>query len=160
MSGLTIVQAKALQSIVRAVPARTGLFTNVGGREPKNAPGRDLTCWVFCNGIEPIRSGQSSTSLRVTFHVRLQVPMLQEPEDDIDPILMSAAVTVMAGYAGGFTLSAVEADGIDVRAIDIRGMERVSMGAAFGYRDQDGRKYRAVVVQVPILLNDVLTEAP
>jgi len=159
VSGLTVAQAKALQSVVRAVPQRLGLFRNVLGHEPKNAPGRGLSCSVFVHEITPTTSGLNVTSLRVTFNVRLQTPMLEDPEDDIDPELVSAAVSVMAGYAGGFTLSEIEADGIDVRAIDIRGMSGAAMTAPFGYLNHDGKVYRAVVITVPIIINDVLAES-
>jgi hypothetical protein len=161
VSGLTVEQARALRDIVKSVPNRLGLFRNTLGAEPKNAPGMGITCSVFCHAVTPIlRSSIAATSLRVEFHVRLQIPWSTAPEEDLDPVLMSAAVAVMGGYAAGLRLSPAEAAGIDVRAIDIRGMEGVSMAAPFGTLDHDGKKYRAVLITVPILLNNVLTEVP
>jgi hypothetical protein len=159
VSGLTVAQFQALQAVVRAVPQRLGLFRNTLGHEPKNAPGRGLTCSVFLHEIAPTTSGLASTSLKVTFNVRLQMPMLDDPEDDIDPTLGSAAVSVMAGYAGGFSLTDVDTVGIDVRSVDIRGMAGTPMVAPFGYLDHDGKKYRAVLITVPLIINHVLTES-
>ena len=127
----------------------SGLFERVNGHEPKNAPGNGLSAAVWADRITPLRSsGLASTSVRVSFSVRVYSNMVSEPQDAIDPNILSAVTSLMAAYSRNFTL-----DG-GARNIDLLGSEGVPMSAQAGYLNQDGRLYRVLTITVPILYND------
>ena len=132
-----------------------GRFDAVNGHEPKSAPSNGLTASVWLNSIRGVQSsGLASTSARVEFNVRLQTSMLKEPQDAIDPMMMSAMDVLLTAYIGDFTLGAV------ARAVDVRGMDGEGLNAQAGYITQDNRTYRIIDITLPVIVNDVWTEAP
>lgn len=137
----------ALFSAVVSQAQTLGIFENVGQHEPKNAPGPRLHCAIWVDSIKPAPSGLASVSGEVTFHLRIYSPMLAEPQDGIDPEILSATCALMAAYAGAFTL------GGTVRNVDV-----MQCSAQAGYINQDSRLFRAMVVALPIIINDLWDE--
>ncbi len=130
--------------------AATGLFEAVNGHEPKSAPGSGLTAAAWVQAIEPVRtSGLASTSGRVELTVRLYTSMLAEPQDAIDPALLSACSVLLAAYSGDFELGGA------VRCIDLLGQAGVPLSAKAGYLNQDHQLYRVMDITLPILINDI-----
>lgn len=133
----------------------SGMFETVNGHEPVNAPGNGLTAAVWAGRIDPIRaSGLDSTSLRVTFSVRVYSSANAEDLDAIDPNVLAAVCALMAAYSGDFTLAG------GARNIDLLGANGVAMSAQAGYLDQDGAKFRVMTISVPIIYNDVFEQVP
>lgn len=153
---LTVEQAKTLHAAVLDVPKRLGIFDRVNGHQPKNPPGKKLSCHAWIARWRPARSGLSSTSITVVYNARCMLPADYQPADDLEPILLSATLQLAAGYAGGLTLGG----NLNVRAIDLRGMEGVPMEEQTGFLTHDQQFYRAAPVVIPIILNHVLAEAP
>lgn len=141
----------AVQALFDAVQSQAmtlGLFERVNTHEPKNAPGLGLSCSIWVQSVKPVSSsGLASVSGEVTFHLRVYSSMLAEPQDSIDPEVMSAALTLMAAYAGAFTL------GGTVRNVDVM---QTTLEA--GYLNQDHRIFRVMVVALPIIINDLWDE--
>lgn len=134
-----------LQSICLA----TGRFDRVNTHEPKNAPGRGLTAALWIDKVGPTKSGLASTSVKITFKIRLYTSMLLEPADLIDPELMYALDDVMTALSADFTL------GGTVRAIDLCGQaEGHPLQMESGYINIDTRVLRVFTINVPIILND------
>jgi hypothetical protein len=152
----SVVQAKALHSAVLSVPKTLGIFDKVNGHQPKNPPGQKLSCHVWIARWRPARSGLNSTSVTVVYNAQVQLPADYQPADDVEPLMLSATLRLAAGYAGGFTLGG----NLGVRAIDLRGMEGVTMEEQQGFLTHDQNLYRAAPVVVPIILNHVLAEVP
>ena len=127
-----------------------GVFDKVAQHEPKNAPGNGLFCSIWANTIEPLpdASGLASTSTRLAFHVRIETNMLQEPQDDIDGLILIAATTLISEYSGHFTL------GGTVRDVDLLGAHGTPLSAQAGYLDIDRKLYRVMVVTLPVIIND------
>lgn len=134
--------------------AASGHFDQVNGHEPKNAPGRGLSCAVWVNKIGPAfnSSGLNSTSAVLTFHVRLYSPMLQEPQDAIDPNLIKALHVLIAAYAGDFEF------GGSVRMVDLRGADSGGLSAQAGYLNQDQQLFRVFTIELPVITNDAWDE--
>lgn len=131
-----------------------GLFDTVNKHEPKSPPGNGLSCAVWIQSIRPVRSsGLSVTSGNVTFHVRIYGGMLTEPQDDIDPNMMSAATALMAAYSGDFDLGAT------VRSIDLLGMDRDPLFAQAGYLTISQKMFRVMVITLPVIVNDMFAQA-
>lgn len=148
------------QGLIDAVASyaeRTGEFENpVPTHEPKAKPGNGMTCSVFVDGTKPVAaaSGLNSVSALIVMTVRIQTPFLQEPTDQIDGNLLRAGAAVMALFIGGFTLGRI------VRNVDIFGAHGQEMQSRLGYITQDNTVYRINEITLPLVVNDLFSEAP
>jgi hypothetical protein len=109
------LDSNAIIDAVASHAAASGWFERVNRHEPKNAPGHGLTAavWVDQLGPVPAGSGLRKTSARVVLNVRVFQNMLAEPQDEIDPNMMSAVDALMTAYSGDFEL------GGNVRNVDL-----------------------------------------
>jgi len=80
--------------------------------------------------------------------------MLQEPQDAIDTNIMTAVDALMAAYSSDFDLGGL------VRNVDLLGAHGDPLAADAGYLEQDKRLYRVVVISLPLICNDLYTQAP
>jgi hypothetical protein len=143
-----------IRTILDAVESHalaSGFFSAVNGHEPKSAPQSGLTCAVWVEQIGPARgsSGLDSTSARLALNVRLYTPMVSEPEDAIDPDMMTALDALMAAYSGDFEL-----DGL-VRQVDLLGAYGDPLSARAGYLTTSGNEYRVLTITLPLIVNDL-----
>lgn len=133
----------------------TGLFARVNKAEPKSAPGPGLMCAIWAGSVAPVarRSGLSSVSVLVTANVRIYTNMLADPVEMIDPAVMDATSALMNAYAGDFTLGGL------ITAVDLLGsVGGTGLNAQAGYLDLDGRKFRIMAIQVPMIIDDVFEQ--
>lgn len=133
------------------------LFDRVNQHEPKNKPGRGLTCAIWIDRIEPARgrSGLDKTDARVVFNVRVYTNMLQNPQDAIDPSVMNAVDLLMEAYSGDFEL------GDDTRFIDLLGMTQGHpLFSQSGYINIDNMVYRVMTITVPVIQQNAWTQTP
>lgn len=143
-----------IRTILDAVESHalaSGFFQAVNGHEPKSAPQNGLTCAVWVEQIGPARggSGLASTSTRLALFVRLYTPMLSEPEDAIDPDLMTALDALLAAYSGDFELGGL------IRQVDLLGTYGDPLGARAGYLTTSGAEYRVMTITLPLIVNDL-----
>jgi hypothetical protein len=146
--------AAAILTALRDHALTTGRFERVLGHEPKGTPGNGLTAAIWAQRMEPTTSGLDSTSARLVFSIRIQGNMLAEPQDDIDIRVLEAVDALMAAYTGDFTLGGL------VRSVDALGADGEPLSADAGYLEQDGKLYRAMVITLPLHINDLWTQAP
>lgn len=133
--------------------ASLGLFDTVTSHEPKNAPGNGLWCAVWVQSIGPVpSSGLNSVSGRVELRARIGTSMLSEPQDGIDPAVLSAVAVLLGEYAGHLTL------GGTVRAVDLLGMEGAPLSAVAGYITIGNQMSRVMEITLPVVVNDMFTE--
>ncbi len=127
-----------------------GVFDMVNQHEPKSAPGSGITCAVWSQSIGPARrqSGLNATTASLVMNVRLYMNMLTEPQDWIDPAMVSAADLLMNSYSSDFTL-----DGL-VRNVDLLGMAGPAMTGTSGYVKIDGAMMRIITIVLPLIIND------
>jgi hypothetical protein len=135
----------------------SGWFERVNVRtgEPKNAPGSGLTVAVWAQAIDPIpaASGLTSTTSRVTLQERIYSNMLQEPADMIDPNVIKATDVLCTAYSGDFTL------GGSIKQVDLLGAHGVSMHTQAGYVTINQTMYRCMDITLPLIVNDLWTQA-
>lgn len=130
---------------------RTGMFDRVNTHEPKNKPGRGLTCALWVDRIEPARSrsGLTHTDVRVVCNVRVYTNMLQNPQDMIDPQVVNAADTLMEAYSGDFQL------GNEDRFIDLLGITQGHpLFCQSGYINIDNMVFRVLTITVPVIVSN------
>lgn len=147
---------QALVTAVQSFAMGTGEFETVPTHEPKSKPGNGVTCSTWVEEISPLpgASGLNAVSGLITMTMRVQTPFLQQPADQIDPLLMRATGALMAAFAGGFTLVGI------VRDVDLLGMHSQGLRAKAGYVTQDSTVYRVMDVALPLIVNDLFGEAP
>lgn len=129
----------------------TGYFDRVNQHEPKNKPGRGLTCAAWIDLIQPARgrSGLSSTTAAVVFNVRIYTNMLQNPQDAIDPNMMNAANALFLAYSGDFTLGGA------VAYVDLLGSTQTHpLQCQSGYINIDNMVFRVMTFVVPCVVDD------
>jgi hypothetical protein len=148
------IDINGILATVQSHAQATGYFESVVLHEPKNAPGSGLTAAIWGNRMRPTRqSGLASVSVVLVLYVRLYTNMLQEPQDATDAALTLAADSLFSAYCGDFDLGSTS------RNIDIYGSESFTMECVFGYINQDGTMFRTADIILPIVVNDVWTEA-
>lgn len=146
---------KAIVAQLTSKCSATGLFREVNGHEPKNAPEHGLTAAVWVDSFEPFAaaSGLASTTAILTFMIRLYTDMLQEPQDLIDPTLTAAADQLITDISADYTL------GGNVRNVDLLGETGRFLGAQAGYVNVAGVHFRIIDISVPCIVNDAWPQA-
>ena len=149
------MNVEALFTAVESHAMKLGRFDQVNRHEPKNAPGNKLVAAIFVADIGPPTqgSGLAATDARVEFTIRIYSNMLQEPQDAIDPAILSAVDVLMSAYQGDFSLGAT------VKAVDLLGMAGEPLRARAGYITQDNTLYRVMDITLPLLIADAWTQA-
>jgi len=146
-----------IQAIVDALTSHaltTGQFERVNGHEPKSAPHTGVSYALWVDTIDPIvGSGLAETSGRVAFMARVYTNMTQEPQDGIDPAIMTAIDVMMTEYSGDFEL------GGNVRHVDLLGIYGPPLSAKAGYIEQDKRLFRVMTLIIPLIINDIWSQA-
>lgn len=135
-------------------PAMTlGVFDRVNGHEPKSAPpGNTITASYYLDFFGPMQaqSGVDRTTMGLVFQCRVQTGMLADPPDAIDPNLLSAVSELMGAYHGNFDLDVADTE------LDLLGRWWAGgVAARAGYVTQDGNMYRALILSIPVIVNDV-----
>lgn len=144
----------SIMDYITSFASTQGVFERVNSHEPKNSPGNGLTCAVWVDRIDPYAkgSGMDQTAARVTFNIRIYSNMVQEPQDAIDPRLVSAVDLLFAAYSGDFNF------GGTVRNVDLLGEAGTPMSAQAGYLQADNKMYRVVTIILPLIVNDAWTQ--
>lgn len=149
------MNTSAIRDAILSHAMASGQFDRVQGHEPKSAPGNGVSAFLWANRLRPYArtSGLAATDAVVIYSLRLQMPMLTEPEDDIDPTLMDAADALMAAYSADFDL------GSSARNIDLLGQSGTALETEYGYLEHDRKMFRVAVITIPVIVNDAWSQA-
>jgi hypothetical protein len=132
---------------------RLGIFDKVNRHEPKSAPGNGVNTAIWLDEFETVESsGLSMTSMRLAYQQRIYLPMLSEPQDAIDPAVHAATQKVMNAYSTGFSLEGT------ARQVDLFGAYGDKLRAKAGYINQDSKLFRAMVITLPLIIDDVFDQ--
>ena len=148
------LSTSAILAAVISHAKATGKAERVLTHEPKSAPGNGITIAIWAQNLRPITSGLTSTCVRLEFSVRVYTNMLAKPEDAIDTNLLGAVDQLMAAYSGDFTLGGL------IRQVDLLGEHGEPLSADAGYLEQDNRLYRVMVITLPLVIDDLWSQAP
>jgi hypothetical protein len=149
---LSAAQIRTLQDAMESDQRSLGVFEAVNMHEPKSAPqlkGVSASTWIQSLGPARGGSGLSSTTLRMAYRTRVYVTALGEQQDMIDPRVVFAAGRLMEAYSADYDL------GGRVRCVDLLGTYGEPLAWQAGYLNLEGKFYRVVDVNVPLILNDV-----
>lgn len=156
---LTQQVIELLYTAVGDIAKQSGLFDRVDDHEPRNPPGRGLTCQVLMGAFEPVGrgSGLQVTSARMEFTVRISAPRMQSPDGKTDRAVLYAATYLMAAYNAELDLDEVTPDGL-VRCVDVLGMYGDALHMEPGWITDSEGNYRVAELTVPLILNDVFPQ--
>jgi hypothetical protein len=162
MAGLDVDAVVALYDAVVSHAMAVGLFSNrVTDHEPLNPPSTGLSCAVLLGPLVPLprASGLRKTSGRLEFHVRVYSPAPQLPAAGIDRGMLKAVATLMAAYSADFSLvTGSVAEGL-VNMIDLLGAYGTPLSAQPGWLTQDSVPFRVTDIVLPLILNDMWSQA-
>lgn len=150
---MTGLGAQGVLTAVVSAAQTLGVFSEVRDYEPRQAMPKDgvsLALWL--GPVDPIKGGLSSTSARVVIEGRLYRSVLEKPYSDVT--ILNALDTFIGTLSADFTL------GGRLRGIDLLGMYGTTLSGIAGYIEQDSKVYRIIDIQVPLMINDVWTQAP
>lgn len=132
-----------------------GHYDRVNTHQTRIAPGNQLTAAVWFQTLTPIRSsGLSATSVRLEFTFRQYQSSISEPQDAIDPEMVRAASAMYESLHQDFEL------GGQARSIDLLGASGAALSMDAGYIEASGLTLRVIDILIPIVINDVFTQAP
>lgn len=133
-----------------------GVFSLVNDFEPKAAPlnGPHAALWLESFAPARGRSGLQSTTMRLAFNLRISMNMISEPQSGTDPLVLTATALAIREFSGDFDLNG------SISHVDLLGAYGDPLQGRAGYLDQDGKKYRVMVVTIPLIINDVFDQAP
>ena len=129
-----------------------GLFESVNGHAADISPGYGLVATVEFVAMARARSGLASTSARIEFTITILTSLDQEPADAIDPEILTATGKVFESLIGDFTLGGL------ARVVDVGGSGGDPLVARAAYATVGGVKARAVIIDVPVIVNDPFPE--
>lgn len=152
---MTGLNTAALVDELASKAMQLGVFEKVNIHEPKSQPGTGMTAAVWVDHIQPFTqgSGLNSTSVVVGFTLRIYQGAFSEPQDAIDPNVMQAVDTLLDKYSGNFTLGGV------VREIDLLGEAGTPLSAQAGWLNIDGKIFRIMDVNLPVIISDVWSQS-
>jgi hypothetical protein len=135
--------------------ASLGIFDRVNNHEPANAPGNGLSYSLHWVRIAPVptHSGLASTTGVVPFLGRIYRPAAQ-PSDEVDIEVLGATDALLAVYSADFTLGGL------VRNVDLLGQTGNQLSAQAGWLLIDAIQHRTSDITIPLIVNDLWTQAP
>ncbi len=144
----------ALMNALESHALASGVFEQVVGHELIAAPGSGITAALWPQRLRPVQtSGLASTSIRVEFTLRVYSSALQQPADGIDPAVVDAVGALLVAYSGDFEL------GGTAREVDLLGNTGEPLSATAGWLPMADGTYRVMDLLIPVVVNDVFTQA-
>lgn len=148
---------QAIHNAMVSVVQESGYFKQVNDHEPTSpVAGLDMFAACWAQLLRPIaaRSGLNTVSGLLVYNVRLYSSQMSEQQDYIDPQMIRATAKLMSGYCGGFTL------GGRITAVDLLGLSGdIPLSAIAGYLQLATFKYRVMTLTVPMVVDDLFTQA-
>jgi hypothetical protein len=140
----------------------SGHFVSVNAVDVGSTPTNEgLTAVLWPRRITPApgRSGLASTSVVMTFVMRLFHSSVSDPLGQIDPIMLNATDALLNAFSGDFTLGGIVAE------VDLLGQYGEQLRSDSGWLDMGGgadesKKFRIVDITIPLIINDIWTQAP
>jgi hypothetical protein len=143
---------------VESICQQIGRFEVVTKHEPKNSPPQGIYLAIWIDRIRPIkRSGLAATSGALCLRIRIYMPFQQQPYDLIDQDITTGVSELMGAFTGYFDFQSAD----NIRGIDIFGGEGSGelFDAQAGYLEMDRKHYRVMTIRLPIIINDMWTQA-
>lgn len=148
-----MINAQDVTDAIVSEVQRLGRCERVNSVEPKSPPSTGLTAAVWAQTLAPLvaESGLDVTTAYLVMNVRLYMGMLAEPQDAIDPLMLTVANELLAAFSSDFTL-----DGM-VDAVDLLGIGGQTLNAQAGYVQiggPGGGMMRCMTITVPMIKYD------
>lgn len=128
--------------------AGLGYFPTVVIGEPKSmAVNAVMTCAIFFRDIRVSKVMLNGPVLAMGTWARVYIPMLQEPQEQIEFALAQAYFAILNSLSGDITL------GDTVRNIDIGGADGSALDEKLGYADVSGTMCRVGDIALDVVID-------
>lgn len=148
---------EATINVITSHAAASGWFSQVTAYEPRSLPkgGDRLSAIFWLDEFRPEAkaSGLAATSAYMIMRARAMLPLRSAPEQTIDLRLAKASIEYCRRISGDFSL------GGNVRNVDLLGSRGTGLSFRLTYVEQDGTWYRASMITIPCIVNDVWPQA-
>lgn len=136
----------------------TGYFSRVNQHQPRKKPDTPLTAAVWLQSIRPVGaiSGLAASSGVLVFIGRMYWNTGNTQEDQIEKRMMMAASAIMRRYHDDFDF---DLDHLGVRNVDLFGMTGIGLSVTAGYLEHDRAQFRVYDMVIPVIVNDIWTQA-
>lgn len=151
------MDSAAIFAAVQSHALATGLFDAVNTHPAMNPPGNQIVASITLGQIRGTGniSGLAATSGVVTLMERIYRTVATEPQDLIDIDLLTVVDKLFVAYSGDFELGGL------IRNVDLLGQTGTALSAQPGWLQwPDGGTYRTVDITLPLIVNDLWTQAP
>lgn len=159
MAALDPKKILAIYEALKSTAQALGVFDRVNGAEPRNPPGRGLTCSVMFDQFGPAirRGGLAATAGYLEFAIRIETPRNKTDPEQTDRDLINAIVQLVGAYSADFELANVTGalDG----NIDLLGAGGTALRAKGGWDTSGETPYRVADISLALTLNDVFPQA-
>lgn len=130
----------------------SGHFESVNEFKVDEPSGSGIVIGIWGDDITPLKSsGLASTSVRITFKVRLFSSTEAAPESYLERAMVDATSALLTAYSGDFELGG----DVGARNIDLLGSEGQPLSANAHYMNLSGVIFRVMDITLPVLINDV-----
>lgn len=131
-----------------------GVFEHVEGHAMISPPSSGIAIAFEAGQVRPggQYSGLSATSVVFTCTGSIYRTMQTQPVDDVETDISAAAMSLIVALSGDFDL------GGNVRNIDLLGATGTGLSADPGYLKLGDQTFRASVVTIPMIINDVFEQ--
>lgn len=139
---------------LRSHAATLGVFEDVVGHAMTNPPATGIAvAFEFLRQRRSRSSGLATTSVVRTWTASIYQPLASPNAEDVELAVTNAADLLIAAYHGDFEL------GGNVRCVDLLGQDSEGLAADGGYAKAADVPLRAIVVTIPLIVNDAYMQA-
>jgi len=158
------VLVAAVQTALVDHAAALGVFGSVNGHEPRNAPSDAPALSLYAVGARPLPrgSGLAVVSVALDWAARVSVPAAVGDLDAVERLVSAAGLAYWAAVVSDLDLALGAAQlpaGMSMWGLDVLGVHGQGTRMELGYLVPDATPLRVATVSLPIIVNDVLTEA-
>lgn len=146
-----------LTDALKTHAAASGLYEAVSGHAVITAHGPGLAWWCMVEKMFPYAGGSGLNTVTACVVYKIMTTLndsTTDPQDLVDPAVANAADALLRLYLGDFTLGGL------IRNVDVFGAAGTPLVAQAGWMTLDAARYRAMIITLPLIVNNLWDEAP
>lgn len=154
MVNVVAFQIKSTLQVLQSILKASGYTRLAQIGEPKGAISERVAAALFNTSAHVTRltlGGSPGTEESHLVTIRFYMNMLDDPQEDIEFLLMEAVSNVSEAILNDFDLGAT------VRHVDVAGINGQPLAVTYGYLEQHGVMYRVADLLVPLMVDNPIT---
>jgi hypothetical protein len=135
--------------------AASGIYEAVTGHGVVEPHAGGLAWWCMVDDIFPYAAGSGLNTVTACVVYKIITTLndsTTDPQELVDPLVANGADALLRLYMSNFTLGGL------VRNVDIMGAAGVRVSAKAGWMTLDNARYRAMIITLPLIVNNLWDE--